>query len=1133
MDKNSYSYYMDEVRDGFFVPSMMKRVWAVCQDTYDYLLSEIPDDRAKCTVAFGSLIGAVRSEGFIPWDDDLDIDIFRSVYDPIKDKSDKDELRGEMKIHDYVIDGGDNEVRKLHIAKTRIIDQKKWPDNHGYPYDNNIDLYILDRVPEDGEDRVLYLEIIKNLAYLKTMYQMREDKKNGIEIDESVLADDNKLKSIIKNIKDLTGLTPNEYSDKPEYIRFLLMAEEYCRRFDENNSDSFLCTPYYIKYGRFIFPKECYEKQIDMKFEEGTVKVPVGYDRILREFYGNYMRPLHQYLGHDYPCFESHEADLKEYFDVELFKYHIDINKLENIMSQRPRKKAGDKIEISILPYSVDCWDALHSVWKSFIDMDDVEVSVIPVPYFYRGFDTAVIGDDMQLEAGYPDEVDIVAFNEFDVGAWHPDAIIFTSPYDEYSDAFVLHQFFQTDNLLRYTDNLIFIPPFKLDEIADTDAGSKKMFKRYLCTPGLIHADRIYVQSEQMKKVYEEILGELVGEVDDAALAECSEAVKKHLDFSGKIVALGSPVDDIKSEVIEHNDEILLFVSGSRILTNPEVLDKTEDVINYLSDKYSDCKVSMIKDKYAKEILENDYNDRYEKYLSVMDQIRNSNGIVYESDQEDEAVKNAICIYGDGGIVMSKCRMIGKPALMEETGVDIKSKTGYEYKKWQKEMTVESEGEWSFDNFIEEAIRYVNRCESDRESIESVEIAKDIVERMDRVNRDKLTEQYICPSSNKKIKLMLYEWKSYMRQDTESAFKRMGIEYDKFFYEDYESLDRDNPEFEKQFMEALDKGNYDGVFSINFRGVIAKCANQKGIPYIAWVYDCPFGTGEDENLLRLPTNRIFTFDRRTVGELEARGIGNIFHMPLAVDVDRIDTIGMNPDDTEAYGADISFVGKLYPSTFAGFYDRLTEYEKGMVDSVLEAQSKMYGAYLLDVMTEGLMCEKISERLEGKTEYDLLFHQSLQSIICKEITRRERLSLLFILSQDHNVALYSDKPEPRLDKVSQRGIISGFDENYKVYRASKINLNISFKRIAEGIPLRALDIMGAGGFLLSNYQPELVENFEPGVECVVYDSLEDAYAKATYYLTHEDERKEIARRGKEKARQFSYEIQLKKMFDVVF
>ena len=385
----------------------------------------------------------------------------------------------------------------------------------------------------------------------------------------------------------------------------------------------------------------------------------------------------------------------------------------------------------------------------------------------------------------------------------------------------------------------------------------------------------------------------------------------------------------------------------------------------------------------------------------------------------------------------------------------------------------------------------------------------------------------------KTIKLLLYEWKSYMRQDLENALKRMGIEFDKYFYEDYNSLDRENQEFERKMLELLKNNKYDAVFSINFRGVIAKCANKVNIPYISWVYDCPFGISEDEMLLNLPTNRIFTFDRRTVDQLRIRGIANVYHQPLAVDEDRIDKLCISASDREKYSSDISFVGKLYPSTFNGFHKRLPEYEAGMVDCVLEAQSKMYGGYLLDVMTEGIMCRRIRKVLEDTDEYDRVFHESLQSIICKEITRRERISLLYILSQDYNVSLYADKPEPSLDKVSQRGIISGFDENYKVYKLSKINLNITFKRIAEGIPLRALDIMGAGGFLLSNYQPELVEYFEPGVECVVYDSLEDAYAKAMYYLTHEDERREIAARGKEKAKRFSYENQLKNIFYTVF
>ena len=92
------------------------------------------------------------------------------------------------------------------------------------------------------------------------------------------------------------------------------------------------------------------------------------------------------------------------------------------------------------------------------------------------------------------------------------------------------------------------------------------------------------------------------------------------------------------------------------------------------------------------------------------------------------------------------------------------------------------------------------------------------------------------------------------------------------------------------------------------------------------------------------------------------------------------------------------------------------------------------------------------------------------------------------------------------------------------------MNITLKIIQSGIPLRALDIMGAGGFLLSNFQPELNEYFEDGVEFASFNSAEEAYEKATFYLKNDDIRENIASRGREKvARDFSY----KKMMDIIF
>ena len=82
----------------------------------------------------------------------------------------------------------------------------------------------------------------------------------------------------------------------------------------------------------------------------------------------------------------------------------------------------------------------------------------------------------------------------------------------------------------------------------------------------------------------------------------------------------------------------------------------------------------------------------------------------------------------------------------------------------------------------------------------------------------------------------------------------------------------------------------------------------------------------------------------------------------------------------------------------------------------------------------------------------------------------------------------------------------------IFRKSKININSTLRTIKTGIPLRCLDIMGAGGFLLSNYQEDLCKYFQIGKEFEVYESREELVDKTEYYLKHEDERINIAING---------------------
>ena len=99
--------------------------------------------------------------------------------------------------------------------------------------------------------------------------------------------------------------------------------------------------------------------------------------------------------------------------------------------------------------------------------------------------------------------------------------------------------------------------------------------------------------------------------------------------------------------------------------------------------------------------------------------------------------------------------------------------------------------------------------------------------------------------------------------------------------------------------------------------------------------------------------------------------------------------------------------------------------------------------------------------------------------------------------------------------------------------SRINLNITLPSIRSGVPLRVFEIMAAGGFVLTNYQPELDNLFVIGEELEVFHSFEEMEDKAAYYLSHEKERLQITLRGYQRVReQYSYEKQTARILSIV-
>ena len=135
-------------------------------------------------------------------------------------------------------------------------------------------------------------------------------------------------------------------------------------------------------------------------------------------------------------------------------------------------------------------------------------------------------------------------------------------------------------------------------------------------------------------------------------------------------------------------------------------------------------------------------------------------------------------------------------------------------------------------------------------------------------------------------------------------------------------------------------------------------------------------------------------------------------------------------------------------------------------------------------------------------------------LARKVAEIERTTLLSGISENYNLSLYTHSQTPSLPKVKNLGKVDYYDEMPFVFRDSKINLNISLKSIMTGIPLRCIDIMGCGGFLLTNYQADLFRHFEPGVHFDYFTDETDLLQKIDYYLTHEDERITISENAKE-------------------
>lgn len=374
------------------------------------------------------------------------------------------------------------------------------------------------------------------------------------------------------------------------------------------------------------------------------------------------------------------------------------------------------------------------------------------------------------------------------------------------------------------------------------------------------------------------------------------------------------------------------------------------------------------------------------------------------------------------------------------------------------------------------------------------------------------------------MNVLMYEWPSFTGDAIRKVFKENHINVETFYYYPLASLEEDDI-FVDKFGKKIAEGAFDFVFSVNYIPVVAIACHNKDIPYVSWSYDNPLNISHIENTLHFPTNYVFLFDKSQAEGYIAQGFERIWHLPLAVDTNYYDTFKPGQKEFTKYKSQISFVGQIYNSTYPGLISPLGEFERKYLDSLINVQTDLYGAFVIDNYLNDDIINKINacyrEKLDG-SDFQIT-KKKLSYSMSTYVTFKERVAILSLLSKKFDVSLYSGDEHPLLTEARQKGRVDYSTEMPYVFKCSDINLNITLKCLQTGIPLRALDIMGCGGFLLSNYQEELLDYLVPDEDFVYYEDFKDAYSKADFYLKNDTLRKQIARNGYEKVKKyFSYE-----------
>lgn len=280
------AYFEGEEREGFYIEPMMKRAWAAQLE----VLKQIDDICERNNIEYfadgGTLLGAIRHGGYIPWDDDIDIEMKRPDYERFLKIAEKELPQGYAILNSVKHSEWKGTFSRVVNASETPLSSERMQQFHGFPYVVGVDIFPIDYLPVDKSEEEAMLDLFRAVYFLASDWdkdEMSEEKMKALGDIETYC-----------NIKFT--------QDRPYGQQLWTLAERVGAMYWDIGACAKEVSIIYVLATKpnCRIPASCYESKVRVPFENTTIPIPTGYEQILTAYYGeDYMTPRQFVADHE------------------------------------------------------------------------------------------------------------------------------------------------------------------------------------------------------------------------------------------------------------------------------------------------------------------------------------------------------------------------------------------------------------------------------------------------------------------------------------------------------------------------------------------------------------------------------------------------------------------------------------------------------------------------------------------------------------------------------------------------------------------------------------------------------------------------------------------------------------------